>query len=102
MPLHQFCENLFKKFIFLSYSLREKCPYSELFSSAFSRIRTKYGEILRISPYSIQMRGNTDQNNSEHGHFSRSDSLFYSFSLSKRSDKRSVNVTSQQGGLKVH
>ena len=27
----------------------------------FSRIRTEYGEILRISLYSIQMRQNTDQ-----------------------------------------
>ena len=29
------------------HSLRKKCPYSELFWSAFSRIRTEYGEILR-------------------------------------------------------
>ena len=35
----------------------------------FSRIRTKYGEIFHISPYSVQMRENTDQNNSKHGHF---------------------------------
>ena len=27
---------------------------------------------LRISPHSVQMRENTDQNNSEHGRFSRS------------------------------
>ena len=27
------------------YSLRKKCPYSELFWSVFSRIRTEYGEI---------------------------------------------------------
>ena len=53
-------------------SLREKCPYSELFWSAFSRIRTEYGEIRSISPYSVRMRENTDQNNSEYGHFSRS------------------------------
>ena len=50
-------------------SLREKCPYSELFMSLFSRIRTEYGEIRSISPYSVQMRENTDQNNSEHRHF---------------------------------
>ena len=50
-------------------SLREKCPYSELFWSAFSRIRTEYGEILRISPYSVRMRENMDQNKSEYGHF---------------------------------
>ena len=55
------------------YALREKCPYSELFWSAFSRIRAEYGEILCISPYSIRMRENADQNNSEYGHFLRSD-----------------------------
>ena len=32
-------------------SLRKKCPYSELFSSVFSRIRTWYGKIrTRITP----------------------------------------------------
>ena len=40
--------------------------------SVLSRIWTEYGEILRISPYSFQMRKNTDQNNSEYRHFSRS------------------------------
>ena len=30
------------------YSLREKCPYSQLFWSAFSRSRTEYGEIAYI------------------------------------------------------
>ena len=49
--------------------LRKKCPYSELFWSAFSRIRTGYEEIRSISPYSIQMRENADQNNSEYQHF---------------------------------
>ena len=44
-------------------TLHKKCLYSELFWSTFSR----------ISPYSVQMRENTDQNNSEYGHFSRSD-----------------------------
>ena len=53
-------------------SLREKCPYRELFWSAFSRIPTKYWEILRISPYSVGMRENVDQNNFEYGHFLRS------------------------------
>ena len=52
--------------------LRKKCPYSELFWSAFSHIRTEYGEILRISPYSVQMRENADQKNYEYGHFLRS------------------------------
>ena len=52
--------------------LREKCPYSELFWSAFSRIWTDYGEILRISPYLVRMRENADQNNCEYGHILRS------------------------------
>ena len=52
------------------------CPYSESFWFAFSRIRTEYGGILRISPYSVRMRENADQNNSEYGHFLRSDSGF--------------------------
>ena len=52
-------------------SLRKKSPYSELFWSAYSRIRTEYWEILRISPYSVQMRENADQSNYKYGHFSR-------------------------------
>ena len=53
----------------ISAGLREKCPYSELFWSVFSRIRTEYGKIQHISPYSVQIRENTDQNNSEYGYF---------------------------------
>ena len=44
------------------FTLREKCPYSGLFWSVFSSIRS-------ISPYSVRMRENTDQNNFEYGHF---------------------------------
>ena len=40
-------------------TLREKCPYSELFWSVFSRIRTEYGEMRSISPYSVRMRMQT-------------------------------------------
>ena len=29
-------------------TLRKKCPYSELFWSVFSRIRTEYGEIRKM------------------------------------------------------
>ena len=50
---------------FRRLSMREKCPYSELFWSVFSRIRTEYGEIRSISPYPIRMRENTNQKNSE-------------------------------------
>ena len=53
-------------------SLREKCPHLEFFWSLFSRIWTEYGEIGSISPYSVRMWGNADQENSEYGHFPRS------------------------------
>ena len=36
-------------------SLHEKCQYSELFWSVFSRIRAEY-----LEPYSVQVRKNTD------------------------------------------
>ena len=65
----------------LKRSLREHCSYSELFWSAFSRIRTEYEEILRISPYLVRMRENADKINSEYGHFLRSASLTHFVSL---------------------
>ena len=46
-------------------SLRENCMYLELFWSVFSRIRNEYEEILHIFGYSVRMRENMDQNNSE-------------------------------------
>ena len=55
--------------------MRKKCPYSEIFRSVFSRIRTEYGKKLRNSPYSLWMRKNTDQKISEYGNFSRSATL---------------------------
>ena len=54
-------------FYHLLLTLRKKCPYLELFWSTFSRILTEYG----ISPYSVLMRGNVNENNSEYGRFSR-------------------------------
>ena len=57
-------------------SVREKCPYLEFFWYVFSCIRTEYRIIRSISPYSVWMRENTDQKNSEYGHFSRSAYLF--------------------------
>ena len=48
------------------------CSYSELFWSGFSRILTEYGEMRSISPNSVRIRENADQNNSEYRHFSRS------------------------------
>ena len=55
--------------IFKSLSLRKKCPYSELSWSVLPRIRTEYGETLRISSYPVQMWENTDQNNFKYGYF---------------------------------
>ena len=52
---------LFFLSLLFCYSLHEKCTYSESFMSVFSRIRTKYGEILSISPYSFRMQENADQ-----------------------------------------
>ena len=59
--------------------LQKECPYLELCWSVFSRIRTEYreirsrdGEVRSISPYSVEIRENEDQHNSECGHFLRS------------------------------
>ena len=52
-----------------SLPLREKCSYSELFWSALSHIWTEYED---LSPYSVRMRENADQNNPEYGRFLRS------------------------------
>ena len=41
---------------FLSFALRKKCPYSKLFWSAFSLMRTEYGEM-----YSFRMRESANQ-----------------------------------------
>ena len=54
-----------------------KCSHSEFFCSVFSQIRTKYREIRSISPYSVRVRRNTDQKNSEYGHFTNSDLYRY-------------------------
>ena len=54
-------------------ALRKTCPYLELFWSVCPCIRIEYGEIVRISPYSVQMRENVDQNNSKYWHFLRSE-----------------------------
>ena len=50
-----------ERFPNMTTPLREKYPYSELFWSVFSRIRTEYGEIHPISSCLDRMRENTDQ-----------------------------------------
>ena len=67
----------------INSALPKKCQYSELFSPAFSRSRIEYGEIRSISPYSVRMWENADQNNSEYGHFSRSAGLKANISTSE-------------------
>ena len=42
--------------LFLCISLREKCPYLELFWFVFSRIPTEYGEMRSVLPCSVRMR----------------------------------------------
>ena len=51
-----------QRFLILSeITLCEKCPNTEFFLVRIFRIRTEYGEISRISPYSVRMGENTDQ-----------------------------------------
>ena len=57
---------------YLKAAQRKNCPNMEFFWSVFSRIWTKYGNYLRKSPYSGQMRENNDQNSFVYGYFSRS------------------------------
>ena len=54
-----------KPFLNSKVSLRKKCPYSEFFSSVFTRILIEYGKKLPISPYSVPMREKADQKKSE-------------------------------------
>ena len=61
------------------YSLPKKCPYSELFWSAFSRIGTEYEQ--------IRSNENADQNNSKYEHFPRSDKLMHIKVLWKNSPR---------------
>ena len=55
----------------LTLPLREKCPNTEFF---LVRI-FPHSDWIRISPYSVQMRENTEQKNFVFWHFSRSGSV---------------------------
>ena len=50
-----------------------KVSVFRVFWSAFSRIRTEYGDLLCKSPYSVQMWENRDQKHSKYKHFLRSE-----------------------------
>ena len=71
----------FSQIIAVTRCMKSVCirSFSDLL---FSGIRTEYGKIWSISTYSVQMRENMDQKNSEYGYFSRSDMLLIaSYSL---------------------
>ena len=51
-------------------------PIRSFFWPLFSPIWIEYGDLLRQSPYSVQIRGNTEQKNSVFGHFLRKDGCF--------------------------
>ena len=53
-----------------------KCPYSELFWSAFSLIWTEYVFLLRISTYPVRMLENADQNNCKYRHLTFYTAMF--------------------------
>ena len=60
--LHCYCKKFCHRCIYLLlFILREKCPNTELFYSVSFPIRTEYGDLRSKSPYSVQMRENTDQ-----------------------------------------
>ena len=74
--------SLQRKFPKYRRTLSKKCPYSELFRSAFFRIRTEFA----FFPHSK----NADQNNSEYGHFSRSGIAQKSFFMKKLQKKKNT------------
>ena len=51
---------------------REKCQIRSFFSSEYFCIQTEYGDLLRISSYSVQIQEMWTKNNSLFGHYSRS------------------------------
>ena len=68
-----FNKYLYRYYFFLKKDHCVKCvQIRSFFWYVFLRIRTEYGDILRISPYSVRMRENADQKNSVFGRFSRS------------------------------
>ena len=74
--LHFFCsrKKLFRTQHWFAPLSQTSAVYVRIWSFSgpfFCRIWTEYGGILRISLYSVRMRENTVQKNSEYGHFLR-------------------------------
>ena len=57
-----------KKLLLLKIALHEVSIFG-VFLVLIPRIQSEYGEILSISPYSVRMQGNMDQQNSEYERF---------------------------------
>ena len=81
-PLKNFTSSIHKYFVLCRPSM---CTMKELFS-LFLHPRINFSDNHCVKNvgiwsysglYSVQMRENTDQNNSKYGHFSRSESLHY-------------------------
>ena len=64
------------------HTLREKCPYSEFFWPVFFHI-------LCTSPYSVRMRKNTDQKNSEYGNLESQVEIFLILTVTPANNCRS-------------
>ena len=75
-----------------SNTLRKRCPNSKLFWST----------LLRISPYSVRMWENTDQNNSEYGHFLRSDSQYMTLLFHVAPDGRIIEIKHNLEKIEIH
>ena len=69
--------NLLNASISILSTLHEECPYLEFPGPHFSalRLNTKIYSVCKSS-YSVQMRENNDQKDSEYGHFLRSTNIF--------------------------
>ena len=61
--------------VFAKKTLLKESPYSEIFWSSISYIRTEYEDLQIKSPYSVRKLENTDQKISKYGHFLWSDNL---------------------------
>ena len=85
--------------VYVSRTLLEKCPYSKFFWSVFFRIWTEYKEILRISPYSFQIRENVGQKNSRYGHCLHSSVVFDLSVIVTVNCKPDISLRKRKGGI---
>ena len=67
-------QNIFKNQVHFIHQNISQRYFSNFGKGLYTKSKC-WKKTTSISPYSVQMRENTDQNNSEYGHFSRSDKL---------------------------